>query len=239
MPAAFALHKWLQLFEDFHLFVDGFEVTIGISVCALCLALFLGIIFGMCSTGNLGILKGISRVYVELFQNTPLLIQIFFLYNGLPYAGIVLPSLLIGVLAVGVYHGAYVSEVIRSGIESMPKGQMEAAQSQGFSYLQAMRFIILPQAIRVILPPLTNQAVNLIKNTSLLAVIAGGDLMYRADAWAAQTVYYGPAFVVTGCLYFSLTFPLAILVRKLEKISAIPGTTQVTLNTVKAVEGVA
>lgn len=217
MPSAFATHKWEALFEDIDLFITGFCTTIEVSIGALLLALVLGIIFGICSTGRIALLKAVSRAYVEFFQNTPILIQIFFFFNGLPYVNIVLSPPVIGVMAIGIYHGAYVSEVIRSGIQAIPKGQMEAAESQGFTYLQAMRYVILPQAIPVILPPLTNQAVNLIKNTSLLAVIAGGDLMYQADAWAAQTVYYGPAFVVTGLLYFSLTFPLAVLVKRLEE----------------------
>ncbi len=217
MPSALAIYKWEALFEDINLFIDGFITTIGVSLGALLLALVLGIIFGICSTGRIAFFKAVSRAYVEFFQNTPILIQIFFFFNGLPYVNIILSPLTIGVTAIGIYHGAYVSEVIRSGIQSVPKGQIEAAESQGFTFLQAMRYVILPQAIPVILPPLTNQAVNLIKNTSLLAVIAGGDLMYQADAWAAQTVYYGPAFIVTGLLYFSLTFPLAVLVKRLEE----------------------
>lgn len=216
MPTAFAPHKWAALWEEIHLFLDGFLVTIGVSLGALALALVLGLIFGMCSTGRISLLRYLSRAYVEFFQNTPILIQIFFFFNGLPYINIILSPFTIGIVAIGLYHGAYISEVIRSGIQSIPRGQTEAALSQGFSYMQTMRYIILPQAVPVILPPLTNQAVNLIKNTSLLAVIAGGDLMYRADAWAAQTVYYGPAFVVTGLLYFCLTFPLAMLVKHLE-----------------------
>ncbi|WP_139314659.1 ABC transporter permease subunit, partial [Desulfosporosinus metallidurans] len=89
----------------------------------------------------------------------------------------------VGVLGVGVYHGAYIAEVVRAGISSIHRGQMEAALSQGFSFWGAMRHVILPQASRLVLPPLTNQAVNLIKNTSVLAMIAGGDLMYHADSW--------------------------------------------------------
>jgi putative glutamine transport system permease protein len=121
---------------------------------------------------------------------------------------------LIGVLGVGVYHGAYVAEVVRAGITSIAKGQWEAARSQGFSYVQAMRYIILPQTVTIVLPPLGNQAVNLIKNTSILALIAGGDLMYRADSWAANgTLSYGPAYAVTGVLYFLMCFPLVKWVR--------------------------
>jgi putative glutamine transport system permease protein len=177
----------------------------------------MGIIFGLFSTSSLRSLRSITRVYVEFFQNTPLVIQIFFVYNALPYVGIKMHELLIGVLCVGIYHGAYVAEVVRAGITSIPKGQWEAARSQGFSYVQAMRYIILPQTITIVLPPLGNQAVNLIKNTSVLALIAGGDLMYRADSWASNgTLSYGPAYAVTGALYFLICFPLVKWVRKHE-----------------------
>ena len=158
-----------------------------------------------------------SRVYVEFIQNTPLVIQVFFLYHALPHMGVMLPVFVVGVLGVGVYHGAYIAEVVRAGINSIHRGQMEAALSQGFSFWGAMRHIILPQASRVVLPPLTNQAVNLIKNTSVLAMVAGGDLMYRADSWSSENIYYGPAYVVVGLLYLLLCLPLATLTRRLER----------------------
>ncbi|MDR2659146.1 MAG: amino acid ABC transporter permease [Spirochaetaceae bacterium] len=208
----------MLLFSDFSVFAQGLGVTLLVSLAALSLALFAGIIFGLFSMSGLGPLKALSRIYVEFFQNTPLVIQVFFLYNALPYAGITLDLITIGILGVGLYHGAYVAEVVRAGIMSIPAGQREAANSQGFSYIQTMAYIILPQATLVILPPLANQAVNLIKNTSVLALVAGGDLMYRADSWASGgSLSYGPAYVVTGLLYFTLCFPLARWARRFEE----------------------
>jgi len=216
MNGPFAGFKWIATFKDFNVFFEGFLITLAVAVLGLLLALILGIIFGVISTSKLKVLKIIGRIYVELIQNTPLVIQIFFLFNGLPYIKIVLPVFIIGVLGVGVYHGAYIAEVVRAGIISIPKGQFESAKSQGFSHTQTMRYIILPQTIKVIIPPLTNQLVNLIKNTSVLAMIAGGDLMYRADSWSSSNMYYGPAYVITGVLYFILCYPLAIFARKIE-----------------------
>jgi putative glutamine transport system permease protein len=213
----FALWRWQRLFMASPEFLAGFGVTILISVLALLLALALGIIFGLCSTSQKKTLKAVARVYVEVFQNTPLVVQVFFVYNALPYVGVRLDVFMIGMLCVGIYHGAYVAEVFRAGITSIPKGQMEAARSQGFSYIQSMRYIILPQTITIVLPPLANQAVNLIKNTSTLALIAGGDLMYRADSWASNgTLSYGPAYLSTGLLYFFLCFPLVTWARRHE-----------------------
>ncbi|CUU50114.1 amino acid ABC transporter permease [Clostridium beijerinckii] len=216
MNGPFAIFKWEALFKNFNIFLEGFLTTLEVSILGLILALMLGIIFGVLSTSKIKIFKVINRIYVEVIQNTPLVIQVFFLFNGLPYIKVVLPVFLIGILGVGVYHGAYISEVVRTGITSIPKGQFEAAKSQGFSHTQTMRYIILPQTVKIIIPPLANQLVNLIKNTSVLAMIAGGDLMYTADSWSSANMYYGPAYVITGALYFIMCYPLAMISRKLE-----------------------
>ncbi|MDR3356735.1 MAG: amino acid ABC transporter permease [Spirochaetaceae bacterium] len=218
MGGPFAFARWLRLFSDADVFIQGFGMTLLVSLAALSMALVTGIIFGMFSMSGGGLLKAAARLYVEFFQNTPLVIQVFFFYNALPYAGIRMSVISIGIIGIGLYHGAYVAEVVRAGILSIPRGQKDAAASQGFSYTQSMGYIILPQATKVILPPLVNQAVNLIKNTSVLALIAGGDLMYRADSWASNgSLSYGPAYVVTGVLYFILCFPLARWARRFEE----------------------
>jgi len=218
MGGPFSLTRWALLFKDSNVFLEGFAVTLFVSVSALAGALAGGLVLGIFSTSKSGILRAFSRVYVEFFQNTPLVIQIFFFYNALPYIGIRMSYISIGIAGVGIYHGAYVAEVVRAGINSIPKGQYEASLSQGFSYIQSMGYIILPQAVKIILPPLANQAVNLIKNTSVLALIAGGDLMYRADSWASNgSLSYGPAYIVTGVLYFIICFPLTKWARNFEE----------------------
>ena len=217
MPGPFAAFKWEALLGDWEVFAQGFGMTIAVSALALCLALMLGIAFGLMGTEKNGLFRFVNRCYVELIQNTPLVIQIFFFYNGLPYIGIQLPVFWFGMLGIGIYHGAYVAEVVRAGIQSVPQGQFEAAGAQGFSYADTMRYIILPQARRLAYPPLTNLAVNLIKNTSVMAMVAGGDLMYHADSWASANLYYGPAYVVTGLLYIAICFPLATYAKHLER----------------------
>lgn len=217
MPGPFAGFKWLALLSDWSIFAEGFMQTILLSVLALTLSLLLGIFFGLLGTSEVKILRVINRIYVEFIQNTPLVIQIFFLYHVLPHVGIMFPVFVVGVLGVGSYHGAYIAEIVRAGVESIPKGQREAAYSQGFSYWGAMLHIVLPQAKKIAYPPLTNQAVSLIKNTSVLAMVAGGELMYHADSWSGSTLYYGPAYIITGLLYLSLCFPLAMYARKLER----------------------
>ena len=216
-PGPFALFKWQAVLDEWPVFATGLGTTALVSLLALALALVLGLAFGVAGTAKSKGLRAPTRAYVAFFQNTPLVIQVFFLYNGLPYAGLVLPVLAVGVLGVGIYHGAYVAEIVRAGIEAVPKGQKEAAASQGFGAWQTMVHVVLPQTRRVVLPPLANQAVFLIKNTSVLAMVAGGDLMYQADSWASGNLYYGPAYVVTGLLYLALCLPLSRWVRRMEK----------------------
>ena len=213
----FALWRWESLLENSSDIGAVFIRTLQVAVLALILALVIGVVVGTMSTAKGRLPRAVARIYVEMFQNIPLVIQIFFMYNGLAMAGLVLSEFTIGVVGVGLYHGAYIAEVVRAGILAIPKGQEEAAYSEGFNYIQTMRYVILPQMVKIILPPLTNQAVNLIKNTSVLAIIAGADLMYVADSYASYSLNYGPAYAVAGLLYFLLCFPLATFARKYEQ----------------------
>ncbi|RDU71555.1 amino acid ABC transporter permease [Helicobacter aurati] len=216
----FALWRWVDTFNHIHLFIQGFSLTLLISVLALSISIILGVVHALMATSKVTILHLWARAYVEFFQNTPLLINLFFLYYVLPqipYFGVTLDVFTIGMIGVGVYHGAYMSEVVRSGIESIPRGQFEAAASQGFGYMQRMFYIILPQTIPIVLPPSVNQAVNLIKNTSVLAIIAGAEIMYNADSYAQSTLNYAPAYVVAGVFYFFVCYCLSMIMRRYEQ----------------------
>lgn len=213
----FAIWKFLDTLEHTETFINGFIYTLQVSFLALLLSIILGVVVGVIATGKIKALKAITRIYVELFQNTPLVIQIFFLYYGLPHLGIRLDIFTIGVLGIGVYHGAYMSEVVRGGILSVPKGQFEASSSQGFTYIQQMRYIIVPQTIKIILPPLTNQMVNLIKNTSVLLIVGGVELMSVADGYAADYGNYAPSYIFAAFLYFIVCYPLAYFAKSYEE----------------------
>lgn len=213
--------RWNTLFEAFpDYYIPGFFMTLKISIVGLLTALCLGIIFGLLSTAKLKPFQIISRIYVEFIQNTPLALQVMCYYSVLPMlfscSAFRIPKFVLGVIGVGVYHGAYISEVIRTGIEAIPNGQSEAASSQGFSYIQTMRHIILPQTVKIIMPPLANQALNLVKNTSILAMVAGMDLMYFTDSWGADRGYFAQAYFTSAVLYFIICFPLARFARYLE-----------------------
>ena len=209
---------WAALAADWPLFARAFLTTVVVAALGLLLALALGAVFGVMSTSRHVVPGAVARIYVEIFQNTPLVLQAYVFFLALPYVGIMLGQSTVGVLAVGIYHGAYIAEVVRAGIQSIPAGQGEAAASQGFTYIQTMRYVILPQTIKIILPPLVNQMVNLIKNTSVIAIIGGADLMNRTNDWATSGAnIYGPPFLVCGLLYFALCFPLATWGRRYEE----------------------
>lgn len=234
--------RWQITLASMDSFWDGFFVTLQVVVAGLVLALTLGTVLGIFSTTRSRILRAISRVYVEFYQNTPLPVQVIFMYMVGPQAlqmilhtpsPVRITPFVLGFVGVGLYHAAYVSEVIRTGIESVPRGQMEAALSQGFSRLQAYIYIILPQTFKVILPPLCNQALNLVKNSSVLAMVAGGDLMYYSNSFVG-TYGYLQGYILACAMYFIICFPLSLLVQWLEKRSTrrpkakvIPGITPV------------
>lgn len=214
MEGLFSLTGWEKVWIFRSTFLLGLINSGRMALFALLLSLILGIVFGLMAAGSNKILRGISRVYVELIQNTPLVLQLCFLYYALAFSGNSLGIIVTGTISLGVYHGAYMSEVVRAGIGSIHKGQFEAADSQGFNYIGKMYYIILPQSIKIILPPMANQVVNLIKNTSCLYIIGGADLIsvtYSFVTGASTGGAYAPAYLVSGLLFFVVCFPLSAL----------------------------
>ncbi len=202
--------------------LHGLAVTLAVSALALILALAVGIVVAALRVAPYPWLRRAGFAYVETVRNIPLLIIIYFLFFGLPSAGIRLDGFVCGVLGLGFYTGAFISEAIRSGILGVPRGQLEAATSCGMGYATAMRLIVLPQAIRATIPPIGNQSINLIKNSSLVSTIAVADILHEADAIGAQTFQYTPVLIAAAALYIVLTAPTAALVNYLERRSKMP-----------------
>lgn len=214
MAGLFSAEAWGKIWTFRETFLLGIYNTGRMAIFALMISLVLGVIFGLMATSGKKSLEGISRVYVELIQNTPLILQLCFLYYALAFSGKSLGIIVTGILSLGIYHGAYMAEVVRAGIGAIDKGQFEAASSQGFGYIGRMYFIILPQSIKIILPPMVNQVVNLIKNTSCLYIIGGADLIsltYSFVTGASTGGAYGPAYLVCGIIFFLICFPLSTL----------------------------
>lgn len=212
MSGIFSMRAWEKVWIYRGTFALGLLNTVKTSILGILLALILGLIFGLMATGDNKVLKAVARVYVEFIQNTPVLLQCCFLYYLMAFSGHSLGIIATGVITLGVYTGAYMAEVVRAGIEAIPKGQYEAASSQGFNYFERMCLIILPQTIKIILPPAVNQIVNLIKNTSCLYIIGGADLIsltYSFVTGANTGGAYAPAYVLSGLLFFVICFPLS------------------------------
>mgnify|MGYP000145787711 CR=1 FL=1 len=219
MSGLFSMDAWATVWNHRESFLLGLGNTLMTAFFALALAFVLGVVLGLMATSGKKPLQFIARIYVEFIQNTPLLLQLCFLYYALAFAGLSMGVIRTGIIALGVYTGAYMGEVVRAAIESVPKGQFEAAQAQGFGYLQRMAYIILPQSIPVMLPPMVNQVVNLFKNTSCLYIVGGADLIsvtYSFVTGEKTGGAYGPAYILCGALFFVVCFPLSHLASSWE-----------------------
>ena len=216
----FALERWAAFFANFGQCAKGFCYTLGISIGALIVALLLGLIFGAMSSTHNKVLRGISRVYVEIFQNTPLLVQFVVVFYGISIltdGHVMIPISLTAILCVGVYTGAYISEIIRTGIEAVPKGQTEAARSLGLSQAMTMKLIILPQAIKNILPALGNEFIVLLKETAVIGFIGGVDLMRAGEIIRSRTFEDSIPLFTCALIYLFLTYSFTFMLSKFEK----------------------
>lgn len=197
----------------------GLVNTLFSSAVALFFSLILGSLFSILETSPNKVWHWLARVYIEIFRNIPLLVITMFFYLVLPKVFIKLNGFTAGTIGLILYTSAFVAETIQSGIRGVGTGQMEGALSNGMSYWQAMRYIILPQAFKIAIPGLGNQFINLIKNSSVLAFVAGFDLMYQADVIAAESYQTIPTYLLVGVLYLVLTLPLSYVMKYLEKRS--------------------
>lgn len=163
-------------------------------------------------------LQWFGTAYVEFLRNIPLMLIAIFVLVGLPLlTGALLVPFAAGLTALTVYTSAFIAEVIRAGIQAVPAGQMEAARSSGLTYIQAMRHVILPQAIKLVIPPLGNQFLNLVKNSSILTVLSASDLMYQADLINSDTFDTFSTYIFAAAFYLLLTIPLSFGIRFLEQ----------------------
>jgi His/Glu/Gln/Arg/opine family amino acid ABC transporter permease subunit len=212
--------------------LQGLITTLEISLLAWVLAVGLGILSGAVRTASFALLRWTATFYVEFFRNVPLLVWMFFWYFAVPP---LLPQALqdwlfdhgaefwAGVVALGVYHGARFSEVIRSGIQSIPKTQFEAAVSTGLTIAQAYRLIIIPIALRLIIPPATNESLNLIKNSSVALTIGVAELTFQTRQIETYTAKAFEALTAGTLIYLMVCLTIATLMSQLERRFAIPG----------------
>lgn len=198
--------------------LHGALVTVEVTAAALVLGCVLGLLVGI---GRLNprrrFIYGICTVYVTFIRGTPLLVQLFLLFFGLPQFDILLPAFVCGVLGLGVYSGAYVSEIVRGAIQSVDRGQMEAARSIGMSSAQAMRAIILPQAVVRMIPPLGNEFIALIKNSALVSLLTIHDLMHEGQKIISVSYRSLEVYLAIALVYLLLTSAASYLLHRLER----------------------
>lgn len=204
----------IQLLLEYKMFyLDGLKYTILISILSVLLGSVLGIVLSLMKISNNKFLNLISTAYVEFFRGTPLLVQVYIIFYGI---NLDIPKFAAGVFALSLNSGAYVAEIIRSGIQSVDNGQMEASRSLGLNYAQSMRHIIIPQAIKNVLPALGNEFIVIIKESAIVSVIGIHEIMYNAQVIRGNTFEpFAPLFIA-AVLYFILTFSLSKLLNKLE-----------------------
>jgi len=195
----------------------GAAMTVVLSVLSMAVALALGLIIAFLRIYGPRPARSLATAYVEIYRGTPLLIQLFILYYGLPNIGIALTPIAAAIIGLGMNYAAYEAEVYRGGIEAVPRGQLEAALSLGMPRLLAFRRIIFPQAFRISLPSVTNDFISLLKDSSIVSVIAMVELTKTYGILAATTLRYFELGLVVALLYFGMSYPLSILARRLEK----------------------
>lgn len=198
-------------------FLEGFKITIYASVLALLFSLIIGTLMAIFQLSENKVISGLAKAYVEFFRNIPLLIIVMFFYVVVPIYWVSFDGFQAGTIGLTIYTSAFIAETVRSGIQTVPKGQTEAGLSAGLTYAQIMRYIILPQAFKIVVPPLGNQFINLVKNSSILAIVAGLDLMYQGDLVASETFNTFDTYIIVGLFYLVITLPLSYLMSYLEK----------------------
>src|SRR5271154_1302122 len=196
--------------------LTGAYLTIVISLLSFLLAIVVGLLVGIARISRFLPLRMIATPYIQFIRGTPLLLQLFFIYYVLPYVGIVLSPFVSGVLGLTINYTAYMAEVFRSGIQAIPKGQWEAGSSVGMSRRLLLRRIILPQAIRIIIPSLGNFFVSIFKDSALVSVITMRDLMFSGELLASATYKHFEIFAMVAAIYFLISYPTAKFVEFIE-----------------------
>lgn len=195
--------------------LDGFGVTLEVFFITLALSLPLGLLLALARISGVKPLGFLVEIYIWLMRGTPLMLQLLFVYFALPSAGILLPDFAAALLAFTLNYAAYFAEIFRAGIQSIERGQYEAAKTLGMTYAQTMRRIIVPQMARRVLPPVSNETITLVKDTSLIYILAMNDLL-RVARTIVQREFDMTPFVIAGAFYLAMTFVLTWGFKKLE-----------------------
>ena len=208
--------SFMQKYYGF--FIDGTSITLFLSVFGVAFGVIIGVILALMKLSKNILAKSFSTAYIEILRGTPLLVQLYIVYYGLPrLTGIDFEDITLGIIAISLNSAAYVAEIIRAGVLSIDKGQLEAARSLGMSHRMAMTNIIIPQAFKNILPALGNEFIVLIKESAIVSVVGIHDLMYNADTVRGNTYMPFAPLIVAALIYFAITFILSKLLSLMER----------------------
>ncbi|WP_282939215.1 amino acid ABC transporter permease [Paenibacillus sp. RC67] len=205
------------LWKYWDLYLEGFLNTLQVSVIALIGSFVLGTLIAIMRISPVKPLNWLGTAYVEFIRNIPILLIVFLFFLGPSALGLSLSGFAAGTIGLTIYTASFIAEAIRAGIQAVPKGQNEAARSSGLTYGQTMGYIILPQALKMVIPALGNQFLNLVKNSSVLSVVAGLDLMYYADLISTKSFVTFSVYIFVALFYLVITIPLSFGVAYLER----------------------
>jgi len=205
----------------------GVGTTIFVSICSIAFACIMALLGAVSRLSKNPILYGVSTFYVSIIRGTPLIVQIFVIYLGLPQLGIVLSAVPAGIIALSVNYGAYMTEIFRAGIQAIRRGQVEAAYSLGMTYTQMMKRIVLPQALRIIIPPTGNEFIAMLKDSALVAFLGVWELFFRAQKVGRQNFRNMETLLIAALFYWMVTILFQYFQGRLEtRLSK--GTTKIT-----------
>lgn len=208
--------NWEVLSRSFPLLMMGLKVTIQLGAVSIAAGLLLGLAIALTRLYAYAPFRLIAKIYIDVFRSIPLLVLLIVVYYALPFVGLRLSPFLSAALTLTVVSGAYTAEIFRAGIEAIPRGQFEASQALGLGFRHMMQDVILPQALRVVVPPLTNNSINVVKDTALASVVAMPDLLKQATQ--AQALEANPTpLIAAAVLYVAMLWPLVALVSRLER----------------------
>ncbi len=216
---------WAKLWENLPYFLEillpAAWVTIRVTAIAFLLAVAAGLLLAMLQTSSLLPLRVLVRTYVEVIRGTPVLAQLFILYFGLAEFGIRFTPFQAATLGLGLNGAAYLAEVFRAGIQSIHAGQMEAALAIGLTPLSAMRYVVVPQALRIVVPPVTNYSIALLKDTAIVSAVAAPEIMFRARNLVMETYLSMQIYVLVAVMYLAMSLVLARAAARIERRFAV------------------
>ncbi|MBI9081358.1 MAG: amino acid ABC transporter permease [Pseudodesulfovibrio sp.] len=206
------------MIESLPLLMGGAKITVILTVGGLFFGFILGAVAGMMKLSRNFFVRKLAGIYIESIRGTPMLVQAMFLYFGIPMAlGIRIPAMVAGIIIISVNSGAYIAEIVRGAVQSINPGQSEAGRSIGLTHFQTMRYVVWPQAFRRMIPPLGNQFIISLKDTSLLMIIGVGELLRTGDEIVAVNFRSFEVYLTCGLVYLAMTLSIAKALKMLEK----------------------